>query len=112
MKPNGTVIACVPNIAHWSIVAPLIHGKFVYKDSGVMDRTHIRFFTEESLMEMFNNAGYQVRKLAGRSLGNKYLGHFLDHMQASVKNSGADWEKFKQRSAILQYIVIASPHKS
>lgn len=112
IKPNGTIIACIPNIAHWSIVASLIHGKFIYKDSGIMDRTHIRFFTENSIMEMFHKTGYHVNKLIGRSLGNKYLNPFLDHMQASVKNSGADWEKFKQRSAILQYIVIASPNES
>ena len=45
LAPGGTVAACIPNIGHWSVIASLMAGEWTYTDSGLLDRTHLRFFT-------------------------------------------------------------------
>src|SRR5881396_3893714 len=49
LKPGGYVVASVPNIAHGSIRLSLLAGRFDYLEKGLLDRTHLRFFTMESL---------------------------------------------------------------
>lgn len=58
--PGAHIIACVPNAQHWSIQAMLNSGQFRYKDTGLMDRTHIRWFTRITLIEMFQSGGFKI----------------------------------------------------
>jgi 2-polyprenyl-3-methyl-5-hydroxy-6-metoxy-1,4-benzoquinol methylase len=60
IKPGGLVMASSPNIAHWKVIKNLIAGRFDYEESGVMDRTHLRWFTPRSFQQMFENAGITV----------------------------------------------------
>ncbi|HEY7901123.1 MAG TPA: class I SAM-dependent methyltransferase [Caulobacteraceae bacterium] len=57
LKPGGWALASTPNVAHWRIVAGLIAGRFDYEDEGVMDRTHLKWFTPRSLARAFEAAG-------------------------------------------------------
>lgn len=57
LKPDGEVIASSPNIAHRNVLANLLAGKFEYADAGVMDRTHLRWFTPASYHALFERAG-------------------------------------------------------
>ncbi|HEY2482181.1 MAG TPA: class I SAM-dependent methyltransferase [Caulobacteraceae bacterium] len=57
VKPGGEVLASTPNISHWRIVAGLIAGRFDYQAEGVMDRTHLKWFTPRSLKRAFEQAG-------------------------------------------------------
>lgn len=50
----------IPNIAHASVILGLINGQFEYTDNGLLDRTHIHFFTEDSFKRLANSAGYCV----------------------------------------------------
>jgi 2-polyprenyl-3-methyl-5-hydroxy-6-metoxy-1,4-benzoquinol methylase len=61
LKPGGCVVASVPNVAHASIRLSLLKGQFNYTEMGLLDRTHLRFFTRESLADLFFQAGYEVR---------------------------------------------------
>ena len=63
LKPNGAVFASSPNIAHWAVVKELIFGRFAYADVGVMDRTHLRWFTPDSYRHMFEGAGVEVSSI-------------------------------------------------
>jgi 2-polyprenyl-3-methyl-5-hydroxy-6-metoxy-1,4-benzoquinol methylase len=60
LKPGGAVFASSPNIAHWQVLKDLFLGRFVYADVGVMDKTHLRWFTPNSYREMFEGAGVEV----------------------------------------------------
>jgi lipopolysaccharide biosynthesis protein/SAM-dependent methyltransferase len=53
LKRNGSILLSVPNIAHNSIVLNLLNNKFSYTEYGLLDNTHIRFFTIESLKKIF-----------------------------------------------------------
>lgn len=61
MHPTGAIIASIPNIAHYSIAFPLLlRGTFDYAKWGILDRTHLRFFTRESALKMFQDCNYVV----------------------------------------------------
>jgi 2-polyprenyl-3-methyl-5-hydroxy-6-metoxy-1,4-benzoquinol methylase len=63
MPDNGTVIVSVPNVAHASVSLPLLlKAQFRYQDTGILDRTHVRFFDRESVVALMNEAGFVVRR--------------------------------------------------
>jgi len=63
LKPGALVLASSPNISHWRNVLELARGRFRYADSGMMDRTHLRWFTPESFREMFERTGVVVDRM-------------------------------------------------
>jgi 2-polyprenyl-3-methyl-5-hydroxy-6-metoxy-1,4-benzoquinol methylase len=70
LAPGGYILASIPNVRHVDVIAPLlIKGRFHYGDFGILDRTHLRFFTKTSILEMFHNAGFVVGTL-GRVQGS------------------------------------------
>ena len=60
LAEGGSIIASVPNIAHGSVRLALLRGEFRYRELGLLDNTHLRFFTRESLQDMFEGAGYLI----------------------------------------------------
>lgn len=68
LEPDGSLIACIPNIAHWSIRLKLLFGNFDYEKGvfgtdhgkGIMDETHLRFFTLKTMKEIIASAGYRI----------------------------------------------------
>lgn len=60
LAPNGAILVCTPNVGHWSILVDLLRGKFTYTDEGLLDRTHLRFFTQQSFSELLAQAGLKV----------------------------------------------------
>lgn len=65
LKPSGAMIASIPNVMHYSILLDLLKGNFTYQDSGILDRTHLHFFTLNEIMAMFRRCGYQVKTVSG-----------------------------------------------
>jgi 2-polyprenyl-3-methyl-5-hydroxy-6-metoxy-1,4-benzoquinol methylase len=60
LVPSGFVIISVPNVAHLWIRFLLLFGRFDYLDRGILDHSHLRFFTERSLRAMLADAGLSV----------------------------------------------------
>ncbi len=60
LAPGGSIVASIPNVAHGSIRLNLLNGEFRYTDVGLLDRTHLRFFTRRSLESLFEEAGWVV----------------------------------------------------
>lgn len=60
VKPGGLVFASSPNISHYSVIGNLIKGEWVLTDRGVMDRTHLRWFTPKLFTELFDRSGFDV----------------------------------------------------
>ena len=54
------ILASIPNIMHISVLGDLLNGNFTYQDSGILDRTHLRFFTKGEIQKMFSRAGYEI----------------------------------------------------
>lgn len=60
INPKGFVVASIPNVAHGAVRLSLLQGKFNYQQYGILDDTHIRFFTKSSVIEMFEKSGYFI----------------------------------------------------
>lgn len=57
LAPAGEIIACVPNVGHWSVVTQLLRGRFDYEAQGLLDRTHIHLFTPSTFAELLVDCG-------------------------------------------------------
>jgi len=57
LAPGGSVVISIPNVAHGSVRLALLQGSWDYRELGLMDRTHIRFFTRRTLLAMLGGAG-------------------------------------------------------
>lgn len=60
LKEDGRIIISVPNLAHNVIIANLLNDEFEYKDTGLLDRTHVHFFTYHSLKKMIAETGLKI----------------------------------------------------
>lgn len=63
LKPDATVYASSPNIAHRSTLKMLLDGRWDTTDDGRMDRTHLRWFTPRTYRELFEQSGFEVLSL-------------------------------------------------
>ncbi len=71
LAPTGHVLFSVPNVAHWSVRLNLLRGRFDYTDGYLMDRTHLRWFTQRTARALAHTAGYHIVAKA-----NVYKPHF------------------------------------
>ena len=70
-RPGGLVILSVPNVAHWSVRWNLLWGRFNYEPVGIMDATHLRWFTQSSLRVLVESVGLEIvemRQTAGSDI--------------------------------------------
>lgn len=63
LAAGGRVVLSTPNIAFWRIRTDLLRGRFTYTDTGILDRTHLHFWTEDTLRELVVAAGFRVVEL-------------------------------------------------
>lgn len=58
LKDDGYVLSTIPNVMHFSVVKQLINGRWTYEEAGILDKTHIRFFTKDEIIKLFDKSGY------------------------------------------------------
>ena len=64
LAPDGCVVAAIPNIRYATALVDLaFRGRWEYQDTGLLDRTHLRFFTRASITPLFENAGLSIDRL-------------------------------------------------
>ena len=63
LKDDGKILVSIPNVRHFSILLNLILGKWEYKEEGLLDLTHIRFFTKQSIKAMFSMNNLRIIKM-------------------------------------------------
>jgi len=65
LKPTGLVLAAIPNAAYVEVVHGLLNGYWSYADKGILDFTHLRFFTLHEIRKMFAASGYASTQCIG-----------------------------------------------
>lgn len=65
LQPGGRILASIPNVRYGPHLEKLWRGRWDYEDTGILDRTHVRFFTDRTIREMFEQAGYIIEVFAG-----------------------------------------------
>ncbi len=63
LRPGGRLVASIPNVRHHSVVWPLLLGRWDYADSGVLDRTHLRFFVRKTAAALLEEAGFTILRV-------------------------------------------------
>ena len=101
---DGSVLVCLPNAQHWSVQWRLASGQFRYEDSGLMDRTHLRWFTRITLLEMFQQTGWRVEQGLSRNLNSPQQPKMLDAVRAFANAMGLDPEVAAQDATAFQYV--------
>lgn len=102
LKPDGAILASIPNIMHVSIIKSLILGRFHYEDAGILDKTHLRFFTLAEINEMFNTSEYEVKSISANVIGLSTEDTNLINTLCSMSN-----ESLRQQYMSYQYIIVA-----
>jgi 2-polyprenyl-3-methyl-5-hydroxy-6-metoxy-1,4-benzoquinol methylase len=108
IEPGGSCIACVSNVAHWSLVSGLLQGKWDYQDAGLLDRTHLRFFTLDSAVQMFQKAGWTLLDAAPRNLWPDKTELALKALLPAAHALGWDVEKARVNMSALQWVIRAT----
>jgi len=100
LTPGGRLVASIPNVRHFSVLVPLLtQGRWTYRDTGILDRTHLRFFTRSTMIELFESTGWCVESIAAALLTRADIGE-LPRLLAML---GKRAEQFRAQS----YIVVA-----
>ena len=63
LVPQGLVIASIPNVAHIRNVFNILRGFWSYQELGLLDRTHLRFFTKKEIIKLFEEAGFSIEDI-------------------------------------------------
>ena len=99
VKTGGAVIVSIPNIRNWRIIADLtLRGDWRYCDEGLLDRTHLRFFTRSTIIDLMERTGYEIEFICPAF-------RFAPTSKSAIANrlSGGMFESFITR----QYLVRA-----
>jgi 2-polyprenyl-3-methyl-5-hydroxy-6-metoxy-1,4-benzoquinol methylase len=68
LTANGRVFVSVPNIANITVRLGLLFGVFEYRDRGILDSTHLRFYTKRTILREVENAGFRILEVGGSSV--------------------------------------------
>ncbi|MFC1631957.1 class I SAM-dependent methyltransferase [Candidatus Omnitrophota bacterium] len=79
LSDQGCIVCSIPNIRHYSIIVNLILGRWQYQQRGLLDSTHLRFFTLGSIKEMVHQAGYDIIHLQRKILARRSM-RFLNRL--------------------------------
>lgn len=103
---GGSVLACIPNVQHWSVFVQLVRGSWPSADSGLFDRTHIRWFALTDMVRLLQGAGLVVEKVIPRIFGAEQGRQVTSSLKPLADALGVDHASFTQRSLPLQYVLV------
>ncbi len=98
LSPKGVLVASIPNLRHARVLAKIIFDRFEYEQSGILDRTHLRFFTRHTIEQLFSSTGYSV-EFVGYNRSRSWKFTLLETLTMGLARP----------FSIVQYIVVARP---
>jgi SAM-dependent methyltransferase len=104
LAPGGTVLVCMPNVEHWSFALKLLNGTFDYQDQGLLDRTHLRWFTPRTMAEALAKAGLALSDVSPRPVDTEQARKFTLALAPGLRAIGVDPNEYLNRAAPLQFI--------
>lgn len=105
LRQDSTLIVCLPNIQHWSVQIGLLAGNFDYSEVGLLDKTHLRFFTRKTTVKMFAESGYVIDSIKPRIFGFKDQELMLGRLLLLSDICGLDKNVVLQDAAAFQYVL-------
>ncbi len=112
LSEKGLVVASIPNVQNWWLIANLIAGRWEYTDSGLLDRTHLRFFTLESIRKLFSEAGLFIHEMRSRIVENPQRKRIQEILRRTAQELGVEnLAQNETQMSALQYIVRAGKNR-
>jgi SAM-dependent methyltransferase len=107
LAPEGRVVTSIPNVQNWAVMRDLLFGRWNYTEEGLMDRTHLRFFTLDGVLQMFAQAGLGVELVTMVTIPHQQpeLEQFVKSMSPALENFGINETVFRDRVGAFQYLV-------
>ena len=105
MAEHAICVACIPNVGHWSVVKQQLNGRWNYADSGLLDRTHLRFFTMETACEMFIEAGWNIVDCKPHVIWADQTREALIAFEPLITNLNLEKNKAKQDLSAFQWVI-------
>jgi 2-polyprenyl-3-methyl-5-hydroxy-6-metoxy-1,4-benzoquinol methylase len=106
LAPGGVIVASIPNVKHWSVVYPLlVQDRFTYQDAGLLDRTHVHFFTLGEIDTMFSDCALAVQSVTSVVLE---MPPEIETLLTAAVALGAERAETAARLNAYQYLVVAS----
>ena len=106
LTSEGKLVLSIPNVRHWSVIKDLLEGRWEYRDAGIQDRTHLRFFTWQSILSLLNSAGYHIESYSGTYLqGYDVPAEFI----RLSKQCRIDTSTLASEGRIYQYLITCTP---
>jgi SAM-dependent methyltransferase len=109
LPTDGCIVACIPNAQHWSVQLRLNSGELRYEDAGLLDRTHLRWFTRKTIVELFEGSGFRIEHGCTRVMNHPARERVLAGVRALAAATGADPEQAVVDALATQYVVRAVP---
>jgi len=103
---NGVVIASIPNVAHASVRLALLGGSFRYREWGLLDETHLRFFTRDGVQDLFESSGYVITQWQRRRLE---VEESEIPVPRGVPDEARTWATGDPEATTYQFVVCAVP---
>ncbi len=103
LVPGGTLVASIPNVGHWQVIRDLLEGTWQYTSEGLLDRTHLRFFTRRSVRELFWTAGLTIKEITVIPHGDGVPPALI----ATLREAGLRVNGLLKDGQVFQYRVVA-----
>ena len=100
-------VACIPNVGHVSLVYQLLQARWDYADDGLLDRTHLRFFTQPTMVALFAQAGWEVQACTARVFEPEATERALLPLLELAPRLGMDTEAMRLHLSAYQWLVEA-----
>ncbi|MBU3688856.1 MAG: hypothetical protein B7C54_01080 [Acidimicrobiales bacterium mtb01] len=111
LNPGATIVVSVPNVAHASVRVQLLFGRFRYSARGIFDRTHLKFFTKRTLMELLTDAGFKIDQRTATAVPLENVWPQLNQSRfGRIVLKVNDWLPSLWAGGLAyQFVVVASP---
>lgn len=107
LREDGFVIISVPNASHQTVVAELLHGDFRYTETGLLDETHVRWFTLRNLTRLLERTGFVVDRVERTLRPMEHVS--LDRALDISPDMRREIRELNDESMTYQFVVLARP---
>ncbi len=106
LTPNGKIIISIPNVRHWSVIKGLLEGQWEYEEAGLLDRTHLRFFTRASFEKLLYQVGLKPGYVGATRVNYPPVPNAI---VSALHQEGLDISTLIQESQVYQWLFVAEP---
>jgi methionine biosynthesis protein MetW len=108
LADDGALVCSIPNVGHWSVVLPLLtQDRWPYADAGLLDSTHVHFFTLTEAELMLRDCGFTLESAAATHLSDPPAA--MDHLITLLNALRVDPGTARLHLTAYQYLLVAHP---